>query len=257
MRRFVIVCEGASDFRFASELADRLFKAAHDWLTDDSLPPEHDPLNFHRQWCGGDASFDYFIWDKIDDLSRSLGLPKLLGHFRGSPGELDASMTRQALFVLEQRFLNDPIHGVLLLRDGDDKSELRGQGINQAIDEARMPLTWKVISAVVQTKIECWILAGFIPSPNSDEIALLERMRGELGFNPVQQAELLTAKGKDDKKSAKRVLAVLTTSDVERQRECWTLTRIETLKENGRETGLKTFIENVEREWCPLFVRSA
>jgi hypothetical protein len=51
---------------------------------------------------------------------------------------------------------------------------------------------------------------------------------------------------------AKRVLAVLTGDDRDREARCWLETPLETLKERGQSSGLATYLAEIEKRIVPL-----
>ena len=103
-------------------------------------------------------------------------------------------------------------------------------------------------------KLEAWLLNGY--SPDSDgEQELYDSERAELGFCPVVKAEQLSAKNDTAKKSAKRVLNRLTNDDAERRKQCWEETSLDTLRSNGANTRLASFLDQIEAELQPLIGR--
>jgi hypothetical protein len=110
----------------------------------------------------------------------------------------------------------------------------------------------QVIIGVAHTKLECWILAGFVPQDTAETARLVE-LRSELGFEPTGNSERLTAKHDQDKRSAKRVLRLLSEDDRSRERECMMQTELSILRQNGIECGLAAYLDEVEAKLVPLF----
>jgi hypothetical protein len=78
----------------------------------------------------------------------------------------------------------------------------------------------------------------------------LEQERQRMGFPPHLRSHEL-----DSGSTAKRVCEVLTDNHLDRQRECWNQTRLETLRERGQENGLTEYLAEVEERLVPLFLR--
>jgi hypothetical protein len=244
--RFAIVCEARDDFEIASALADRVFVETHDWL--EAI------LDHNRAWVGCDG-LRFVTWTNVKIAARVHNL-RAWGQFDGAPGEADAVAGRRALILLRRLYRpsdkQQRLHGVLLLRDVDKQSS-RLTGLRQAADEGRTP-GWSLLISVVNTKRECWVLNGFVPE-NDDERTQLAIVRTELGFDPTLGGHDLTATG-DAKRSAKRVLALLTNGDRVRERRCWAETALKDLVARGTTTGLTNFLVDVRENWSPLFVSS-
>ena len=80
-------------------------------------------------------------------------------------------------------------------------------------------------------------------------------LRQELGFAPNVHAHQLDAKDEQAKRSAKRVLRVLTGNDRDREERCWKVTPLETLRARGEATGLRDYLAEVEQHLLPLVPR--
>jgi hypothetical protein len=234
-----VVCEAPADRETACTLADRVVCEQIAWI-DESLLPHL------RQWRGRTPNELHLLWKEVPKLARERGLT-LFGHFRGEPGAPDAFVARQALLLLKS---SDCVpDGVLMIRDADDQPTRR-RGLEQARDLKL--LNAPVIIGFALTKRECWVLAGFEPCiPEEEE--RLKTLRQELGFHPCLNAEELTAKDDGSKRSAKRVLGILSGQDWGREVQCWRGADLGVLATRGRNTGLAEFLEEVRKELVPLF----
>ena len=94
-------------------------------------------------------------------------------------------------------------------------------------------------------KREAWVLNGFEPETPVEDKSLAE-LRQDLGFHPCERAERLTAKKDTAKRSARRVLGVLTGASYEREQKCWKETPLVLLKRRGEKTGLHDYLVEVE-----------
>lgn len=223
MRYFAVVCEARADFETATELADRIFVDAIGWLDSELL--EH-----LRVWQARDGGKPFLTWAGLKDLAREQGI-RVHGHFDGEPAEPDARAARRALLLL--RRLCDPLHGVLLIRD-DDGDSRRRTGLEQARSEVTDD--FPIVIGLARTKRECWVLAGFEPHDDAER-GCLHALRAELGFDPIENAQELTAKHQQDCRSAKQVLAELTSHDLDRERCCWRETPLQSLRARGHALG--------------------
>ncbi len=237
---FAVVCEARADQETACALADRVFCAEVDWLGEETLGE-------CRRWRGMTEETYFVAWDELPELAKKMGI-RVHGHFRdGEPAHADARAARRALRVLAA--LEVPIDGVLLIRD-DDRDEDRRAGLEQARDTSI--LTVPIVIGLAHAKRECWVLAGFDPGNNA-ETACLEELRRELGFDPRTHAAELTAKADHHKRSAKRVLSLLTRGRREREAECWLRCELRLLEGRGRDTGLADYLKEVRERLIPLF----
>jgi hypothetical protein len=168
------------------------------------------------------------------------------GHFDDKPGEPDAKAARRAIAYVRKRF--DPVDAILLIRDLDDQPQRR-QGLEQARD-ASQHVT--VVIGAANAERECWVLSGFVPETD-EETEKLESERQALGFHPCEQSHCLTA-GKNDraKRSPKRVLAILTAGNRERERRCWVDTRLTVLRDRGQQNGLADYLKDAKDRLVPL-----
>jgi hypothetical protein len=88
-----------------------------------------------------------------------------------------------------------------------------------------------------------------------DEERARWRTSARLGFSPVEESHQLDAQDETAKRSAKRVLGLLTRGDADREARCWQEPPLETLVARGKDNGLAYFLEAVDRCLVPLAVR--
>ena len=239
--QFVAVCESQADQRTACDLADRVCCSSVDWL-------ESEQLTYLRAWVGVAPGYNYLKWSQVKREAKARGI-KLHGHFGGTPGAPDAFVARQALALLTAMPTRPA--AVLLIRDSDgDARRKDGDGLQQARNVH--PWEFKVIVGVAHCKRECWVLNGFIPR-NDFEKEVLKDLKGNMGFDPCQQAEKLTASTPGAKRDAKQAAECLTGGDFNREAACWRNTPLEILKQRGVGTGLTRFLEEVQDQLAPLF----
>jgi len=210
-----------------------------DWL-DETL------LDSQRQWLREDPSGNRLAWTSISGRARELGI-RVRGHFGDEPARPDAQAARRAIAYILRQF--DAVDAIILIRDMDDQAERR-MGLEQA-RTAYASLTTIVIGLAVVER-ECWIISGFDPA-NPDEREALANEAQNLGFDPRPRSHELTAcKDNRAKKSAKRVLAVLTDNSRERQSACWNATPLAVLEERGQSNGLKNYFSEIREYLAPM-----
>jgi hypothetical protein len=145
----------------------------------------------------------------------------------------------------------DKIVGVVLVWDMDGQASDRQLGLEQARTEAQRLVPFQIILGRPDRMREAWVLAGFDPQ-SQDERARFDNERQQLGFDPSIHAHLLTAADELAKRSAKRVLAMLTGGEWEREEQCWTQAALATLCERGAGSGLADFLDEVAERLVPL-----
>jgi len=235
-----VVCEASADKRTGCTLADRVISSKVDWIEPESL-------DIYRQWRGFRMDDPYMDWIKdVKSLAGRLGV-RAHGHFDGAPAALEAGAVRRALLVIHAS--PDPPDAIVLLRD-DDGERRRRVGFEQArnADNSGKP----IVIGLAHTKRECWVLAAYSPKDTSEQQCVTDLGR-ELGFNPLEHSEYLTAKHDHDKRSAKRVLALLTAHDVERENKSCAIADPVLLKSRGKHNGLAEYIDEIEERLVPLF----
>jgi hypothetical protein len=249
--RLVVFCEAAADFRIASDLVDRVLR--HDgpgWVADvlDAAP------DGVRSWRGDGRGNMFFDVHHLSKHVDRLAIRVPHGQFDGCRGAADAVMARTALSIV-RHFVKrgEVIDAVLVVRDMDGQPE-RAIGLGQARTEARSWATFQIVLGCANPMREAWVLCGFDPETD-DERARLEELRQELGFQPHEQAHHLDAQDEQAKRSAKRVLRLLTGDDREREERCWNQTALDQLRARGVMTGLCNYLDEVRQHLVPLVLR--
>jgi hypothetical protein len=235
---FLVVCEARADFLTSTELADRVLCDSIDWV-------EPEMLEHHRSYSGYASDEPFLTWMRVKTLARESGI-RPRGFIEGEPADMDAEQARRSLIFIESRWPG--VDAILLIRD-DDRQVDRRRGLEQA--RAASPLRDRIVIGLAHTKRECWVLAGFEPC-NDQERSLLAAIRQDLGFDPREQAEQLTAIHDHDKRSAKRVLRHLVQEDPDRETACWKQTPLQLLRDRGGHTGLRQFLDEIEGRLIPL-----
>jgi hypothetical protein len=236
--KFAVVHEARADFLTATELADRVLVESIVWLEVDMV--EHQ-RNWLHEWKGASLT-----WKRIKQSALDAEI-RVRGFFDGEPAQPDAQAARRAILYL--RHAIPDLAGVLLIRDQDDEPARRA-GLEQAQQQERGGIPVIVGLAVVER--ECWVISGFDPENQGEEQKLAAETQN-LGFNPCLHSHELTASKSDQaKRSPKRVLAVITDSDWERQRKCWLSTSLSVLETRGQANGLIEYLREVKKILVPL-----
>jgi len=240
MLSLAVVCEAEPDRHTGCDLADRVVVDEVGWI-------EEGLLAHLRQWRGPTPAEPCLLWRDVRELARQRGI-RAHGHFEGEPGAPDAAAARRVLLLLHG--VEPRPDAVVLLRDDDAEGDRR-KGLEQARRAAQIGVP--IVLGVARTKRECWVLAGFQPS-SEREARLLQEVRQELGFDPCEHPERLTAHASPDaKRDAKQVLDELTAGDHARQEECWRKSDFAVLEDRGRACGLAEYFNEVRRHLVPLF----
>lgn len=237
---FIVVAEARADAQIARELADRVF------VEDEESPGwlEKDLLKHLRVWAGIEEGTGFLKWASLKQFARARGIGPIGHRKTGGPGSIDFAQARKAI-ILVQRLMNGrAIRALLLIRDLDTQAE-RKAGMEEARAEVNEDVLRVVIGAA-NPKREAWVLNGFEPETPAEDKSLTE-LRRDLGFNPCERAERLTAKKDTAKRSAKRVLGALTEDSYVREQLCWRKTPLVLLKKRGEETGLHDYLKDVAR----------
>lgn len=221
--KLIAFCEALGDFRLVSGLVDRVLAATDvPWVVDNLDTPDV-VRRWHKDGFGNDF-IDIHNLDKYADQLRARGLRvrQVRGHFNGRPGEPGGAMARKAFHTAEalsRHTPDDPINAVVLVWDTDDEQRVRPDGVKAARDEARRWATFRIVCGFPDPEREAWVLAGFDPC-HLQEHQRLEELHRELGFSPVLHAVRLRDKARGALRDIKRVLAVLTGDDAEREGRC-------------------------------------
>jgi hypothetical protein len=232
-----VVCEARSDFRMATVLADRVLCARVEWIRDGN-PDDH------RPWRGFTEAEPFLSWTRVPSLAKQHRV-RAFGHFDNRPGTLEAALARQAILLLNDATPRPD--AIVLVRDDDGKSQRR-VGFEQA--RQATPIGLPVLIGLAHTKRECWVLAGF-HTRTDGERDRLAALRADLGFDPCERAEGLTATDEGAKRSAKRVLGLLTEQDYDREDECLQAD-LDPFRRRGENTGLAAFLQEIDRFLVPL-----
>jgi len=86
----------------------------------------------------------------------------------------------------------------------------------------------------------------------------LEKVKGQLNFDPCEEAERLREKTNDEPariRNSKFVLNLLVQSSLEREKQCWQDTDLELLLKRGQKTGIVDFFNEVLENIVPVFTK--
>ncbi|HEY8505534.1 MAG TPA: hypothetical protein VIL46_13200 [Gemmataceae bacterium] len=102
-----------------------------------------------------------------------------------------------------------------------------------------------IVVGLAVVEREAWVISGFDPQ-DDEETARLGAERQTLGFDPrLRSHELTACKNDQAVRSPKRVLRQLSGGNRDRERNCWTNTSLERLRERGSENGLAAYLQEV------------
>ncbi|HEX2688715.1 MAG TPA: hypothetical protein VHN14_18965 [Kofleriaceae bacterium] len=233
-----------------SALIDHVLREHAPWISDVlDVAPEG-----IRTWIGDGEGHDFFDLHRISAYARQHLARVPQGHFNGQPGAPGALMARTTFSIaraLSKSLGSEAIDGVVLVWDMDGHATDRKLGLDQARAEAQKLVPFRILLGCPDRMREAWVLAGFDPQ-SQDERDRLDHERQQLGFHPCAEAHLLTAADELAKRSAKRVLAVLTGGAWEREAQCWSQSALATLRERGMHSGLVKFLAEIEERLVPL-----
>ncbi len=253
MIEFVVIVESSADARTATKLADRTLVQKIDWLDPEMLQHLY-------QWSGLEAGTENSCWKNInqiiDNFQQSLGFrpPRYLGHRKDGALKADGAAAIKILNLV--RFIQKTrnIKAILFIRDLDNQPERR-EGIEQARSEhIDRPPKLAIIIGTADKMREAWVLNGFIPS-NAEEKQILQKITTELTFNPCEESHRLRSNSWEDGdriRNPKVVVEKLTGSKMEREQQCWEETNLEHLREKGVQTGLTSYICEIEEQLIPI-----
>jgi hypothetical protein len=235
-----VVCEAPADRQTVVALATRVaceHESVRDWMEPEYL-----------QFRGYRVDDPQLLWRAVKATAVANNV-SVVGFINGLPASPDAHNAMRALILFNR--LDPKPDAVMLIRDSDNDLERR-DGLHQARESEPWP--FPVVIGFAHTKRECWHLAGFEPKEEEERQRLADE-RQHLGFDPRTHSHELTAKSDEnnDKRSAKRVLAVLTGDYLEREAEC--LVALALLHERGEENGLRAFLQEIEARLVPMFTR--
>jgi hypothetical protein len=243
--RLVAFCEARADFLLASTLVDRVL-GARTTPGGNHLDVSGDAT---ATWVRDGRGHDFFDIHRINTYALPLLRRLPQGHFDGRPGAAGAVMARTAFsFVRELNKQSDTnkIDGVVFVWDMDGDAEDRKRGLEQARSAMQKLAQFQIVLGCPDRMREAWVLAGFDPQSPHEQRRLDDEAR-QLGFRPNAQAHRLAAPDMADLRSAKRVLAVLTGGDPEREAKCWTEATLATIRERGAGSGLAAFLDEIEQ----------
>ncbi|MEH2409126.1 hypothetical protein [Nostoc sp.] len=253
MIEFIVIVESGADARTATKLAERILTEQIDWL-------EPGLIRHIFNWSGLQAGTEYSCWSDvtkiIDDAKDQLRYkpPRYLGHdSRSVPLKTDGAASTKVLKLVDFLQKTRPIKAVIFIRDLDNQPERR-EGIEQARSEHinRQPQL-KIVIGTANPKREAWVLNGFIPSNQEEQI--LEEIKTRLNFDPCIESHRLrsTSYQEPDRiRNPKVVVEQLTAKDMERERQCWEDTSLKLLCERGIYTGLTAYIQEIEQHLIPI-----
>ena len=237
--RIAIVCEAPADFRMLSALVDRVLVAesSGDWLSEELLESV-------RRFVGMDDRAEFEVWRALSEKLRPM---RAFGHFQGEVGLPYAHRARKTLTLLE--LLDSPPDVVILSIDADDDAD-RHRGLGQA----RLVTHWSfkaVLIACADPNREAWLLSGFDPTDESER-ASLAALTTELGFDPTSASHRLASGRIQHPRSSKRVLAMLSADEKDREEQCLRQTSLDALRRCGAANGLANFLDHVRSRILPV-----
>jgi len=255
--RLLAFCEAAADFRTATSLVDRVLRDEGPTWIADVVDPYPEAV---REWLNDPHGKSFFDIHRLTEYTKQLGNMRVpQGYFDGKPGAPGALMARTAFHIVREMLKRGPSAGrletvdaVLIVWDMDDQGDGRRQGLAQARAEASRWAPFRIVLGCPDPMREAWVLAGFEPA-SDEERARLDELRRELGFSPCEEAHRLDAKDEQAKRSAKRVVRLLTGDDAAREERCWTEPPMDRLRARGAGSGLGAFLDEVKNDLVPLF----
>lgn len=243
--KLIVFSESPSDDRIARDLIERLVgEEGPEWARD-LVDAGHarDVLD----WVA--SSTGHFDLHKLSDYASDARGRRPQGHFNGQAGDADALMARTAFWLvraLAPEGAATLADAVVLLRDMDGHADARKRGLSQARTEALSWASFRIVLGCPDRNREAWVLAGFVAEGEAESGRLAD-LRQSLGFSPVEEPHRLDA-GPGAKKDPKRVLAILTEDDRNREERCWREAPMHVLGERGAGCGLAPFLEDARRD---------
>lgn len=239
----VVICEGPTDFRVVTALADRVVREhGPEWLAEDP-----DQLAAEREYRGLKGDPNYTPWRSVKERAAEYNGGRGLRTL--SRGGAEYATTRKAVTLAILQREPGRLADVIILSRDTDGDTARAQSWRDLREEFQGKIG--VLIAAQHPKLEAWLLNAFEPE-SSDEIDRLAKQRAALGFDPRIGAHKLAAEGRKGRRNAKMVLAGLTAESFERAESAMAATPLGTLRERGTRTGLAGFIEEVEQRLIPI-----
>lgn len=185
---------------------------------------------------------DYWKWSSGGRYAQDRGI-RAHGQFSGAPGQPDARNAREILLSIVHDYPSTSC--VIMVRDTDGQMA-RQIGVAQAVESGK----WRfaVICGIAHRSVEAWLLAGF-EAGSRKEKELARQARSQLNFDPFLQSERLILKADARKpfRNSKLLLDALIGNNTERKIDC--AKNLSRLAQNGRNNGVSSFIEGLERWW--------
>jgi hypothetical protein len=256
MPEVVVIVESAADARTATKLAERVLLEKVDWL-------EPELLQHLCRWSGLKAETEHSCWSDINNIidwakKSDLRIPKFLGHSKTGALKADGAAAMKILNLIGVLKKSREIRAVVFIRDLDNQPERR-KGIEQARSEHidQQPKL-EIIIGTADRMREAWVLNGFVPL-NDTEKEILKEIKNELSFDPCEEAHQLRSNSRTEPervRNPKVVVENLTKGDFSREQQCWEKTSLDLLRKRGKETGLTTYIEEIEQRLIPAILES-
>jgi hypothetical protein len=252
---FIVIVESGADSRTATKLAERVLMEQIDWLETELIK---DIFN----WSGLQAGTEHSCWSDLKKIIADAKVklrykpPRYLGHnSSGVPLETDGASSTKFLHLVSFLQKTRQIKAVIFIRDLDNQPERR-KGLEQARSEHinRQPQL-KIVIGTANPKREAWVLNGFIPSNQEEQI--LEEIKTRLNFDPCIDSHRLRSpsqKEPDRIRNPKVILEQLTGKDMKREQQCWEDTSLKILRERGVYTGLTAYIQEIEQHLIPIIL---
>ena len=236
MLNIVVFAEAESDATIVCGLADRIF--------NETGKLQLNGLSSFRNWQGETRSQTFIakadLTAKHKQLAQQSQRPRYRKSTDDKPQGSYTAFWRKAVELVVSLKKEQPLHGVFVHCDADNHPE-QEQDIRQAF--ASLSNVMKFVPATPDREIEAWLLNGFIPS-NKNESDRLDEWKRKLSFDPCTQVE--RARDIGGNRDPKNILNALANADQDRQRQCWEVTELETLRQRGDKTKLKQFLDEVK-----------
>ncbi|MDJ1168464.1 hypothetical protein PMG71_03375 [Roseofilum sp. BLCC_M154] len=249
MVEFIVIVEARADAELGTKLAERVFLETVEWLDSDQLP-------YYFQWRGLKEGTEFSCWKDIkviiDFFKQELGYkpPRFLGG-KGAKLKTDGAAARKILNLVRFLQRQREIKAILFIRDLDNQPERRQHLEDVRSEEISKKPQLEIIIGTPDRNREAWVLNGFIPG-DAQERELLEDMVKKLSFDPCLEAYKLRSPEPQELRNAKSVLYKLTRNDYSREQQCWEATDLEVLRERGENTGLASYLCEIETWLIPI-----
>lgn len=256
MPEFVVVAEDDTDARMAFLLANRVFEEHGPSWIDEAYFPYWVDLegNSHSAAAASEVPPPKCtLWRNLDE-QRFAGkfLRSNRRELNGKGKGFDYARAHKAKMLFIQLRKIRAVDALILVRDLDpDHPEPRRHSLEQVRNESPELI---IVLATPFPNQEAWVLNLF--QPTEAETQILIALRQELGFDPCQKPEELTATDQIAKRSIKRVVRELTGGSRDRKEQCWSSAQLSILKndddERGIKTNLKAYLNEVKQLLLPI-----